>query len=364
MTDVPYVNLPAQHRPLEEELLEAVRGVLRHGAFILGPEVAELESRLAQLLHVPHVVTVASGTDALTMALRLRGIGPGHEVLVPSHSFLATGQAVALVGAEPVFLDIEPARMLMEPAHLHPSLCPRTRAVIPVHLGGHPCDMEAISTFASEHGLELIEDCAQAMGTRAYGRSVGDFGLGCFSLHPLKTLSALGDAGFITVHREEDAERLRLMRNFGLVDRDHTAFVAGHSRLDTIQAAMLLVKLRYLDSYLEARRAHAAAYSSALEGAFRLVEVPDWAEPSHSTFVIRHPERDRIVAAMGERGFDVKIHYPVPIHMQAPYAQRREWHLPETDRAVGEIMSLPVTPELPASDRHRIIEALLEVARV
>lgn len=359
---VPYVDLPAQHAPLEEELLEAVRGVLRHGGFILGPEVAELEDRLAEWLGVPFVVGVASGTDALTLAMQVRCVGPGAEVLLPSHSFLASAHAVRLVGAEPVFVDIEPERMLLDPERLEAALTPRTRAVMPVHLGGHPCDMDAIGDFAEEHGLHLIEDCAQAVGTRWRGRSVGDFGVGCFSLHPLKTLSAAGDAGFVTVHDEEEVERLRLTRNFGLLDRDHTAFVSDHSRLDTVHAAMLLVKLRYLDGWLEARRAHAAAYTAALAGSYRLLPVPQAAEPSWSTYVVRHRERDRILAALRDRGFDVKIHYPVPIHRQAPYADGGPWDLPETERGVAEMMSLPVTPELSPAHREALVDALLELA--
>lgn len=359
---VPYVDLPAQHAPLEEELLAAVRGVLRHGGFILGPEVAELEERLAAWLGVPRVVTVANGTDALTLAMRVRCVGHGDEVLVPSHSFLASAHAVRLVGAEPVFVDIEPARMLMDPARLEEALTPRTRAVMPVHLGGHPCDMDAVCAFCREHGLELIEDCAQAVGTRWRGRSVGDFGLGCFSLHPLKTLSAPGDAGFLTVHDDEEVERLRLTRNFGLLDRDHTAFVSGHSRLDTVHAAMLLVKLRRLDGWIDARRAHAAAYTEALAGAYRLIEVPDVAEPTWSTYVVRHPERDRILEAVRRQGFDVKVHYPVPIHRQAPYADGGPWDLPETERGVREMMSLPVTPELSHEDRDALIAALMDHA--
>ncbi len=362
MSRVPYVDLPAQNRALEEELLEAVREVLRHGGFILGPEVEELEGRLAAFLGVPHVVTVASGTDALTLALRLRGIGSGDEVLVPSHSFPATGHGVALAGAEPVFVDVEVERLLLDPRRLEDALTARTRAVMPVHLGGHPCEMEAITAFCRDHDLHLVEDCAQAVGTRIRGRSVGSFGLGCFSLHPLKTLSALGDAGFITLSDGGEAECLRLMRNLGLEDRDHTVMVTGHSRLDTLQAAMLLVKLGRLEGYLEARRAHAAEYTRALGDRFRLIEVPSWAEPSHSTFVVRHPERDRIFRGMKERGFDVKIHYPVPIHLQAPYRDGREWRLPVTEKAVGEILSLPVTPELSAEDRGRVIRALLELA--
>lgn len=359
---VPYVDLPAQHAPLEEELLEAVRGVLRHGGFILGPEVAELEERLAERLGVPFVVGVASGTDALTLAMRVRCVGPGDEVLLPSHSFLASAHAVRLVGAEPVFVDIEPERMLLDPERLEEVLTPRTRAVMPVHLGGHPCDMDAIGAFARDHGLDVFEDCAQAIGTRWRGRSVGDFGMGCFSLHPLKTLSAPGDAGFITAHDEDEVERLKLTRNFGLLDRDHTAFVSDHSRLDTVHAAMLLVKLRHLDRWLEARRAHAAAYTAALGDAYRLIPVPDEAEPSWSTYVVRHPERDRVLGTLRERGFDVKVHYPVPIHLQEPYADSGPWDLPETERGVAEMMSLPVTPELSPGDRDALVDALLELA--
>lgn len=363
MKGVPYVDMPAQYASIEDEVLDAIRTVLRHGQFILGPEVAALEAALAARLGVAHVVTVANGTDALTMALRLKGIGPGDEVLIPSHSFLATAHAVVLVGATPVFVDIEEDRMLMDPALLEAALTRRTRAVMPVHLGGHPCDMDALVAFCEAHGLVLVEDCAQAIGTRAHGRSVGDFGIGCFSLHPLKTLAAAGDAGFITVRDDEDAQRLRLMRNFALLDRDHTAFVTGHSRLDTLQAAILLVKLRRLDGYLEARKAHASAYAQALAGSYRLVDVPSWADPSYSAFVVRHPERDRILAAMRERGFDLKVHYPVPIHRQAPYVDGAgAVALPVTDRAVAEIMSLPVTPELDVADRNRIISALLELA--
>ncbi len=359
---VPYVDLPAQHAPLEEELLEAVRRVLRHGGFILGPEVRELEEKLAERLGVPRVVTVANGTDALTLAMQVRCIGRGDEVLVPSHSFLASAHAVRLVGAEPVFVDIEPERMLLDPDRLEAGLTPRTKAVMPVHLGGHPCHMDRIGAFAEEHGLVVIEDCAQAIGTTWRGRCVGDFGTGCFSLHPLKTLSAPGDAGFVTVHDEETAERLELTRNFGLLDRDHTAFVTDHSRLDTVHAAMLLVKLRHLDAWIERRRAHAAAYTEALAGAYRLIEVPEEAGPTWSTYVVRHPERDRIMEAVRARGFDVKVHYPVPIHRQAPYADTGPWDLRETERGVEEMMSLPVTPELADEDRDALTAALLELA--
>jgi len=360
---VPYVNLVAQHASLEGELLAAVRRVLRHGSFIFGPEVDELEECLSARLGVGHVVSVASGTDALVLALQLRGLGRGDEVLVPSHSFVASAHAVRLVGAEPVFVDVDPQRMLMDPKHLAGALTGRTRGVMAVHLGGHPCDMDVLVGFCEQEGLALIEDCAQAIGTRWRGKHVGSFGLGCFSLHPLKTLSALGDAGFVTSASEEQAEELRLMRNLGLVDRDHTAFVSGHSRMDTLQAALLLVKLNHLDEYLAQRRVHAAAYAGALASEYELISVPPEAEPSWSTFVVRHPERDRILKAARQRGFDIKIHYPVPIHRQAPYSNTCSRRLPETDRAVSSIMSLPVSPELSVPARDALIEVLLELAR-
>jgi dTDP-4-amino-4,6-dideoxygalactose transaminase len=356
---VPYVDLSGQHAPLEEELLQAVREVLRHGQFILGPEVLQFEAKLAALLKVPHVVAVASGTDALTLALRLRSIGTGDDVLVPSHSFLATAHAVALVGARPVFVDIDPERLVMDPSLLEGALTSRTRAVIPVHLGGHPCDLEAFASVCCEYELELVEDCCQAIGTRYKGRSVGSFGIGAFSLHPLKTLSALGDAGFITVHSQADMDLVRRMRNLGLRDRDYSEFVADHSRLDTVHAAMLLVKLRYLEGYLKARRAHAEAYNSALSSVYRLIPVPEWAEPSYSAYVVRHPDRDHILAEARRSGIDLKVHYPVPTHRQAPYLDSGPWSLPETDRAVREIMSLPVSPELSVAQRDALIEFLV-----
>jgi dTDP-4-amino-4,6-dideoxygalactose transaminase len=360
---VPYVDLAEQNGRLRAELLEAFDRVLSHGQLVLGPEVAELETRLAAKLDVPAVVCVASGIDALELALRLRGIGPGDEVLVPSHTFFATAYAVELVGARPVFVDVEPLRLLMDPESAAQAIGERTRAIIPVHLGGHPCEMGAIVALAEEHGLWVIEDCAQSIGSRYRGRPTGSWGVGCFSLHPLKTLSALGDAGFLTVAEPADVEALKRLRNLGLVDRDHTEEVSSHSRLDTLQAAALLVKLEHLDEYVEARRAHARAYDDALRDEFSIVPVPDHVEPSYSCYVVRHPERDRILTAMRSRGYDLKVHYPVPIHMQRPYLGSGSWVLPQTERAVSEILSLPVSPELSPTVRDELIADLLDTCR-
>lgn len=362
---IPYVDLAAQARGLKERLLAAAERVIDHGQFILGPEVGELERRLAEMVGCRHAVGVASGTDALVLGLRLAGVGPGHEVLTVSHSFVATASAIALVGAEPVFVDVDEATMLMDPDRLEEALTPRTRAVVPVHLNGWPCAMDAIGDFCRRHGLALVEDCAQALGARHRGQPVGSFGIGCFSLHPLKVLSALGDAGFVSLDDDEQAERLRQWRNLGLIDRDHCRWVSGNSRLDTLQAAFLLVKLDELPGWLAARRAHAEAYRRALAGRVTLPPEEGDDVAVHSCFAVRHPARDRLQAMLAERGVDAKAHYPLAIHQQEAFAARAVAGPPRpdllvTERVVGEILSLPVTPELSAADRERVIEALVD----
>ncbi len=360
MSGLPYVDLPALHAPLRERLLEAVGRVLDHGRFILGPEVAELEGRLAERLGVPAVVGVASGTDALVLALRSRGIGAGDDVITVSHSFVATASAIRLLGARPVFVDVDAETMLLDPALLEQAVTPRTRAVLPVHLNGHPCDLGAIADFCRRRGLHLVEDCAQAFGARSGGRPVGSTDLGCFSLHPLKVLPGYGDGGFVAVAERAETERLRTLRNLGLVDRDHCRTVSPNSRLDTIQAAMLLVALDHFDDWVAVRRAHAAAYRRDLAGAIRLPpeEAPgDLA--TYSAFVVRHPRRDRLAEAMGRRGVEAKVHYPLAIHQQEAFADQPAPSLPVTEAVVGEILSLPVHAALDEAARSRTASALL-----
>jgi dTDP-4-amino-4,6-dideoxygalactose transaminase len=357
---IPYVDLAAQHRALREELHAALDAVLAHGQFILGPEVQQLETHLARMLGLQHVVGVASGTDALVLALRLRGIGPGDEVITVSHSFVATASAIALVGARPVFVDIDEATMVMDPGLLEAALTPRTRAVIPVHLNGYPCDLDAIGAFCRRHRLSLIEDCAQSLGTRAAGHPVGSRDVGCFSLHPLKVLSACGDAGFISVTNASEADTLRKLRNIGLVDRDHVDDVSGNSRLDTLQAAFLLVKLRHLDRWRRARAEHAKAYRDALRDLVALPPEDNGNEPTISAFVVRHPQRDTVIHEMRVRGVDLKIHYPLAIHQQKAFAHHRV-SLPVTERVVSQIFSLPVTPELTVDQRRKVIADLQAV---
>jgi dTDP-4-amino-4,6-dideoxygalactose transaminase len=360
---IPYIDVAAQNAAFVDALVAALRRVVAHGQFILGPEVGELEARLRQVLGVADVVTVNSGTDALVLALKLRGVGPGDEVITVAHSFLATANAIALVGARPIFVDIDEDTMCIDARAAAEAVGERTRAVVPVHLNGYPCDMAPFVALAEERGLALIEDAAQALGSRRSGQHAGTAGIGCFSLHPLKVLAALGDGGFVSVRSSTDAESLRRERNHGLVDRDHAAMIGVNSRLDTVQAAFLLAKLERLEELLAARRAHAEAYRSALAGRVRLPPQPgQGVEMNNSAFVIRHPRRDQLRARLAELGVGANAHYPIAIHQQPPYRAGAP-RLPVTERVVGEILSLPVGPELTEAGRDRVIAAVLEATR-
>jgi len=347
---VPYVDLVAQHRPLRAELLDAVDQVLAHGQFILGPEVGAVEAAVAALAGVREAVAVNSGTDALILALRVLGIGHGDEVITAPNSFVASASAIAQVGARPVFVDVCEDYTL-DAALLKTALTGRTRAILPVHLTGCPADMDPIVAFAREHGLFVIEDCAQAIGSSYKGRSVGGLGdLGCFSFHPLKTLNACGDGGAITSNDPDRAVRLRELRNLGLVSRGQSATWSGNSRLDTVQAGMLLVKLRYFDSWTTGRRENAAFYRRALANLPQVqlpLEPPDRQAVYH-TFIIQAERRDALKEHLGTCGVGTAIHYPIPIHLQpcAAALAYRPGDCPQSERMADRILSLPVYPEL------------------
>jgi dTDP-3-amino-3,4,6-trideoxy-alpha-D-glucose transaminase len=355
---VPYVDLARQNGRYRDELLEAVGRVLDHGQLILGPEVAALERALAERLDVRHVVTVANGTAALYIGLRLAGVGEGDEVIAPSHSFVATASAILLAGARPVLVDVHPDMASIDPGAVEAAISESTRAIMPAHLGGIPCDMKALVEIARRHDVPLVEDAAQSIGATLEGRAVGTFGIGCFSLHPLKVLGAAGDGGFIAVDDAAVAERARRLRNLGLVERGIAAEIAPNARLDTIQAAMLLVKLAHLDEMIEVRRGHAAAYRRALGPDHQLLDEPPRSHSVYSTFVVRHPSRDALVSHLDTCGIDAKVHYPVPIHRQEPFSDYAPSQLSVTDRVVSEIVSLPVSSELSEAGRERVIEAV------
>lgn len=358
--EVPYVNLVKQHAALKEELLEAVSRVLDHGQFVLGPEVAAFEQAVAARVGVPHAVAVNSGTDALILALRVLNIGPGAEVITASNSFVASASAIALVGATPVLVDVEEGYNL-DPGQLARALTPRTRAILPVHLTGRPAELDPIMAFAQAQGLHVVEDCAQAIDAQYRGKAVGSFGaLGAFSLHPLKTLNACGDGGLITLHDPALDARLRVMRNIGLRSRECCELWSGNSRLDTMQAAMLLVKLKYLDVWTEKRRENAAFYRAALKDIPQL-QVPD--EPAHMrcvyhTFVVQAERREALQQALQAAGVGTAIHYPNPVHVQpcAEALRIEPGQLPVTERQAQRILSLPIYPELSEDDLSYVVE--------
>jgi dTDP-4-amino-4,6-dideoxygalactose transaminase len=360
MSAVPYVRLDVEPGPLRQALLAAVEAVLASGQFILGEAVERFERRFAAFCGVAHAIGVANGTDALSLALRALGVGPGDEVVTVPNSFLASASSIALIGAKPVFVDVGPDGNL-DPGQLHDALGARTRAIVPVHLTGRPAEIDAIRDVARHHGVPILEDAAQAVGARYRGRPVGSLGrLAAFSLHPLKNLGAAGDGGVITTDDAELARWLRTARNHGLATRDEAAFWSPNSRLDALQAGLLEVKLDRLEAWTQARREHARAYREALAD---VVRVPD--EPAHlhcvyHTFVIQAERRDALREYLAGRGIETRVHYPVPIHLQPAAAGLgyAKGDFPEAEAQCARIVSLPVYPDLQPEQRAVVIDAI------
>src|SRR5712691_7244783 len=307
---VPYVALPLQMRSIKSEVLAAIDRVLEHGMYILGPEVADFERRFADYCGTRYAVGVADGTAALILSLRGVGVGPGDEVITAPNSFIASASCAALLGATPVFVDVRESDMTLDPELLERAITPRTKAIIPVHLSGHAADMDPILGIADRHRIPVIEDAAQSVGSTYKGKRTGSMGLaGAFSLHPLKNLHAVGDAGIITTSDEPLYRWLLKARNHGLRTRDEVEFWSINSRLDTLQAAILTVSLDHLDDWTAERRTVAAEYSGALKD---LVDVPT--EPpgylhTYQTYVIKASRRDGLVEHLQSRGVDAKVHY-------------------------------------------------------
>ncbi len=362
MHDIPYVNLAAPHRLLKQPLLEAVAAVLERGDFILGEAVNELEEVFAKLCGAKHAIAVSSGTDALILALRALKIGCGDEVITAPNSFVATATAIVLVGGKPVFVDVGPDRNL-DPSRIEEAITARTRAIMPVHLGGHAAEMAEIRRIAAKHGLAVIDDCAQAVGSVYQGRPVGSLAdVSCFSLHPLKNLSACGDAGMLTTDDGAVAERLRLLRNLGLRTRDECVEWSANHRLDTLQAALLLVKLPHFPGWLAQRRENCQRYRELLAGVPGL-ELP-WEREgdvvAYHTFVVQTDRRDALREHLTSRGIKTAIHYPKPIHLQPVAAAlgHGPGSFPVTERQANRILTLPSFPELPQEAVTRVADEI------
>jgi dTDP-4-amino-4,6-dideoxygalactose transaminase len=360
MSPVPMVDLKAQLARIRPEVDAAVARVLESTQFILGDECARLEEEFAAYCGARHAVAVANGTDALVLALRAYGIGPGDEVVTVANTFIATGEAIFLNGARPVFVDVDPDTFTMDPAALEAAITPRTRLVLPVHLYGHPAPMAAINRIAARRALPVLEDAAQAHGATDEGRRAGALGhAACFSFYPAKNLGAYGDAGMVVSSDAAFVARVRQMANHGAGTHRYDNVVVGtNSRLDTLQAAILRVKLRHLAQWDEERRERVRAYSEALRdvAGVRLPRERPGARSAWHLFTIRVAERDALKAHLGAQGIATAVHYPRPIHLQPAMAAAggRTGDLPVSEQLSREVLQLPLYPELPLEDVRRI----------
>lgn len=362
---IPVADPRAAYLRRQAEFDAAWRRVMESGRYVLGPEVAAFEAEFAAWLGVRHAVGVASGTEALWLALRAAGLPPGAEVVVPALTASATVTAVVEAGLRPAFAELEPQALTLDPADVARRLTSRTRAIVPVHLYGNPADMTALMALAEAHGLIVIEDGAQAHGALHRGRRVGTFGrAAAWSFYPTKNLGAFGDGGMVTTDDEAVAGQLRLLREYGWRERYHSAEHGWNSRLDELQAALLRVRLRGLEADNARRRAIAAAYRAGLPPALPSVTARPGDAGVEHLFVVRHPERDRWRAALHALGVGTAIQYPVACHLQAAYQGfgAGPGSLPVTERAAAEVFSLPMYPELTDDEVEAVIAAARRVA--
>jgi len=340
------------------------------GKFVLGPDVNELEAELAKALDAPHVISCASGSDALLLALMALDVGAGDEVVLPSYTFFATASAVTRLGAIPIFADIDPTTYLVDPADVSRKISRRTKAIIPVHLFGRTADMDALLPIAAKAGVPIIEDAAQSILSTWHGRCSGMLGdVGCFSFYPTKNLGGAGDGGFLTTTRDDVAKSLRLLRVHGMEPRYYHQVIGINSRLDSIQAAVLRVKLPHLDDWTTARQANAARYGeyfARYEFGGRVTVPGDESRGRHvwNQYVIRVGEgrRDELRAFLGKAGVGTEIYYPVPLHMQKCFEHLgwRKGDLPRTEQAAEETLALPIFPELTAAEQHTVVARIAE----
>ena len=358
---VPYVNLAAQFEEERQEVLRCVDAVFARGDFIDGADIAALESELAELCGVAYAVTLNSGTDALILGMKALGIGPGDEVITPPNSFVASTAAIVQLGARPVFVDVQDDQNI-DPQRIEAAVTSRTKGIMPVHLTGRVCDMHPIMDIARRHGIAVIEDAAQAVGSRYVGKLSGSFGhIGCFSAHPLKNLNAAGDGGFLTTNDARVAERVRHLRNHGLVDRNTVVEFSTVSRMDTLQAALLRMRVRRLPTVIARRRRNAAQYMERLER--QHVFIPPSRDNEYNTFhtfVIQVERRDELQQYLAKQGIGTAIHYPIPIHLQpaAKSLGHRQGDFPVTERQAQRILTLPVNQFMTEADLDYVAEAV------
>lgn len=360
---IAFVDLKAQYAHIADEVDAAIKQVLLNTDFILGDAVSAFEADYAAYCDVPNAVGLDSGMSALELGMRALGIGPGDEVITPAHSFIASSSAISFTGATPVWVDVDPKTYTIDVAQIEAAITERTKAIMPVHLYGQPADMDPIMAIARAHNLAVVEDACQAHGARYKGRRVGSFGdIAAFSFYPGKNLGAYGDAGMLTTNRADLAEMVRMMRNYGQRKKYDHIFLAWNRRMDSIQAAVLRVKLRYLEQWNDARRAHACAYNRLLAGsALACPQCAPYSEHVYHLYVVQTDGRDELVRYLADNGISTGIHYPVPIHLQEAYRSYgyKGGEFPTTEASAPRLLSLPMYPELTDDQIRYVADALI-----
>ena len=369
---IPLVDLKAQYSSIKQEIDEATQRLIESGQFILGPEVKALEEEVAAFLGVKYAIGVASGTDALQLALLACGIRPGDEVITTPFTFIATAEAITQCGATPVFTDIEPKTYNIDPKKIEPRVTKRTKVILPVHLYGQPADMDPVLELSKKYNLKIIEDCAQALGAKYKGKKVGSLGdVGCLSFFPSKVLGAYGDGGMVVTNNPQIAEKVAMLRNHGCKEKYYHLVPGFNSRLDGLQAAILRVKLRYLDRWIEQRRQKASLYSELL-GKLEDVELPYTAPYAHHIFNyytirLRNPKvnRGKMREFLGSQGIGTAIYYPLSLHLQEVYKSLayKLGDFPESERAQDQVLSLPMYPELANEQIKMIAQAIRDFSK-
>ncbi len=360
--NVPYFTLSRQYEAIKPEIDAAIAKVLSEGHFIMGPEVLELEKALAQYLGVKHVIACANGTDALVMTMDVLGISPGDEVITTPYTFIASVECVSHLGGTPVFVDVEPDSFTIDPEKIKKAITPRTKAIIPVHIFGQPCDMDAIMAIAKEHNLAVVEDCAQAIGATYKGKRVGSIGhIGCFSLFPTKNLGCYGDGGFIVTDSDEWAALLRRKRTHGSNPKYYHDMFGYNSRLDTLQAAIVLAKLPHLDNWNSKRLEIARRYNEAFQGLpVRLPVEKEGRGHVYHLYMMGTDDRDAFKAHLDNLGIGSGVYYPLPMHLQKVYADmgHQPGDLPVAEALAPSMLAIPCFPELTEEEQNQVIEAV------
>jgi dTDP-4-amino-4,6-dideoxygalactose transaminase len=365
-TKVPFFDLKTQYQSIRPEIDKAIARVLDNCQFVLGSEVAGFEEEFASYCGVAECVALNSGTSALHLALLAAGVGPGDEVITVPFTFVASVAAILYAGARPVLVDVDPHSFTMNPGDIEAAITPRTKAILPVHLYGHPADMDPILEVARRHGLAVIEDAAQAHGAKYKERPVGSLGdIACFSFYPTKNLGAYGEGGAVTTSNAEYARTIRMLRDWGQDRKYHHLLRGFNYRLEGLQGAILRVKLRHLDQWTELRRAAASKYNRLLaDCGIELPREMPWAHHVYHVYTLRTKDRDALQAALQTEGIQTAVHYALPVHLQPAYADLgySRGAFPQSEKAAEEVLSLPLYPEITDTQIQNVAQALTSLA--